>query len=375
MPKIEMEKDKQTKQALNKMGQRIVQQIEEEKNPSIERPVRSKSNVEFDKEDGTLYLGDNRSSRKLLNISHARKFMQTILVANKCKDLISQSRTASIRELYYQLKHQIPGLDENTLEEQSDSDPLIVDIETVTGALRESLHLKADPKGVLFGPIKIRDQGDVIDGMSMGKSGMAVPSIVDDYEFVETSAEYILVVETAALVDRLVEEDFHRKEDAILVGSKGQPARGVRRLVHIMHDRLDLPVYVFTDGDPWGYYIFSVLKAGSMSLAFQSDRLATPDADLVGMTMEDVNNYDLHKVTEKLKGKPKSDPGGPTADFKRIRDMMDYPWFQNEQWQAELEKMLEMKVRIEQQALASKALQFVADEYLPEKIATGDILP
>ncbi|MFB6191455.1 MAG: DNA topoisomerase VI, partial [Candidatus Nanohaloarchaea archaeon] len=157
------------------------------------------------------------------------------------------------------------------------------------------------------------------------------------------------------------------------IGTGGQPARGARRLINMMHEELDLPVYVFTDGDPWGYYIYSVLKSGSMSLAFQSDRLATPEAKLIGMTMEDVEEYDLHHVTEDLKGKPE-DSGGPTKDYKRARDVMEYEWMQKEEWQKQLEKMLDMGVRVEQQALASQGLEFVANEYLPQKIENQEFL-
>ena len=37
--------------------------------------------------------------------------------------------------------------------------------------------------------------------------------------------------------------------------------------------------------------------------------------------------------------------------------------------------MADKGVRIEQQALASKSLEFVAEKYLPEKIAAGNLLP
>ncbi len=375
MPKKDFENDEQTLDRLKNLGRKIKNQLEdpERDNLEIETRVRSQSNVEYDEEDGRLELGDNYSSRKFLNISHARKFMQTLLIASKTKQFVEEGRTASIRELYYQLKHTVPGLDENTFEDQDESDPVIVDIETATGAIREDLHLIAEAKGSLFGPVVINDSGDEIDCMEMGTSGLNIPSIVDHYEFVECSADFILVVETNAMVNRLVEEDFHKENNAIIIGTKGQPARGARRLINIMHNRLDLPVYVFTDGDPWGYYIYSVLKSGSMSLAFQSDRLATPDAKLVGMTMEDIDEYDLHHVTENLKGKPE-DAGGPTKDYKRARDVMEYEWMQNEDWQKQLQKMLDMGVRVEQQALASQSLEFVANEYLPEKIENEEFL-
>ena len=369
MPKKDLANDEKTLDRLTHLGKKLLRQLNEEENENLtfETQVRSKSNVEYDEEDERLELGDSYSTRKFLNISHARKFMQTTMVASKCKELVEGGRTASIREIYYQLKHTVPGLDENTFEDQDESNNVVVDIETATGAIREDLHLFAEPKGRLFGPIKIEDSGDIIDGMSMGSSGMAINSIVDHFEFVENNADFILVVETSAMVNRLVEEDFHAEHNAIIIGTGGQPARGARRLINMMHNELDLPVYVFTDGDPWGYYIYSVLKSGSMSLAFQSDRLATPDAKLIGMTMEDIEEYGLEHVTEGLKGKAK-DNGGPTKDYKRIHDVMDYEWMQNEQWQKQLQLMLDKGVRVEQQALAANSLEFVANEYLPEKI-------
>lgn len=371
----QLDEDEQTLEKLQSLGEQVVQQIKNGENPHIEKPVRSRSNVEFDEEKGVLSLGDSTSTRYFMNIGHARKFMQTMLIASKCKELINQGRTASVRELYYQLKHTIPGLDENTLEDQDESDPVVVDLETTIDSLREQLHLIAEPTGRLFGPLTIRDQGDEINCLQLGKSGLAVPSIVDDYEFVDHDADYILVVETSAMVNRLVEENYHKDHNAIIVSTGGQPSRGVRRLTKLLHTELDLPVYIFTDGDPWGYYIYSVLKAGSMNLAFESDRLSTPDANLVGMTMADIEEYGLENVTEKLKGKAPDEKGGPTGDYKRAKDMMDYEWFQHTDWQDQLQTMIDKGVRIEQQALAAQSLEFVANDYLPGKIESGDFLP
>ncbi|MBC5793452.1 MAG: DNA topoisomerase IV subunit A [Nanohaloarchaea archaeon] len=375
MPKKDLENDEGTLDRLKHLGKTLKRQLgdPDSDNLTIETKVRSRSNVHYDEDEERLELGESYSERKFLNISHARKFMQTTLVANKTKELVESGRTASIREVYYQLKHSVPGLDENTFEDQDESNNVVVDIETATGAIREDLHLFAEPKGTLFGPVVINDSGDSIDCMNMGTSGLSIPSIVDHYEFEECEADFLLVVETAAMVNRLVEEDFHKEQNAIILGTGGQPARGARRLINIMHNRLDLPVYVFTDGDPWGYYIYSVLKSGSMSLAFQSDRLATPDAKLIGMTMEDIEEYGLEHVTEDLKGKPE-DGGGPTKDYKRIHDVMDYEWMQTEQWQKQFQKMLDKGVRVEQQALAANSLEFVANDYLPQKIENENFL-
>ncbi|MEM4347520.1 MAG: DNA topoisomerase IV subunit A [Candidatus Altiarchaeota archaeon] len=359
------ERSKEVIESILNLAKDIRENIEKHESPKMHVPVRSFSNVHFNKEKNILELGDKKSVRSFLNVAHSKKFMQTILIANKCKELISRDKTASIRELYYQLKHTIADTKENTFEDQSESDPLIVDLETMLSVLREELHLKADDKGTLIGKIVIEDSGDRIDCSKLGRSGLAIPSIVEQYKFKEVEADYILVIETGAMFDRLVEEKYHLKNNCIMVATKGQAARGCRRLVHRMHNELKLPVIMFTDGDPWGFYIYSVMKAGSMALAHESKRLGTPGMKFVGMTMTDIDRYGLEKVTEKLKD----------VDKKRINELLQYPWFQSKEWKKELKLMQEKGVRIEQQALASKSLEFVSEKYLPEKIKAGDLLP
>ena len=201
--------------------------------------------------------------------------------------------------------------------------------------------------------------------MKLGTSGFPIKSIVEDYKFTDVDAEYVLVIETAAMWERLVEEKYHKKNKAILIAAKGQPARGCRRLINRLNNELNLPIIMFTDGDPWGYYIYSVMKAGSMAVAHESRRLGTPGMKFIGMSMTDIKKYGLEKVTEVLKD----------ADKKRINELLQYPWFQKKEWRDELNLMAKLGVRIEQQALASKSLEFVAEEYLPEKIENEEFLP
>ena len=350
---------------LTHLGGEITDEIMLHGSPKIRIPQRSIGNIHFNEKENLLELGDKMSTRSFLNVAHSRKFMQTILIASKCKEFVSRNKTASIRELYYQLKHTIPGTRENTFDDQSESDPLIVDLEIALGVLREELHLKADDKGTLIGRITIEDSGDFIDCSKLGRSGLSIPSIVEHYRFHDVEADYVLVIETGAMFDRLVEEKYHLKNNCIMVSTKGQAARGCRRLVHRLNHELKLPVIAFTDGDPWGYYIYSVMKAGSMALAHESKRLGTPKMKLVGMTMTDIDTYGLERVTEKLKD----------VDKKRINELLQYPWFQRKEWKKELSLMSKKGVRIEQQALASKSLEFVAEEYLPEKIEKNIMLP
>lgn len=355
----------ETVKKMEEFGKFVYEQVDKGKSPYMVIPQRGLTNVAFDEENRMLILGDRSSKRYYLNVSHTRKFMQTILVASYCRRLVEEGKHAGIRELYYALKHSITGTKENTFEDQTESNAITEDIEVTLDLLREQLNLTADRRGYLFGDVVIKDGEDIFNASKLGRGGWAVPGTVEDIEFPEVNAEYILVVETAAMADRLIEEKFAQENGALIVACQGQAPRGVRRMIHRLHAEKKLPVIVFTDGDPYGWYIYSTIKQGSMNLAYLSKRLSVPDAVFVGMSMRDIEEYGLQAVTEKLKEMDKS----------RIKELKSYEWFKQKQWQRELELCLKLGVRIEQQALANKSLEFVAKEYLPEKIEHKRFLP
>src|SRR5512135_1290412 len=135
---------KKTSAKIERLAESVLRTVKGGKNPFLEIPVRSLANVRF-------------------NVSMAKKFMQTFLVSEACKELIESGKTTSIRDLYYVTKHTIGDTRQNTFEEQDESDPIIKDLEVTVEALREELHLFASRKGTMVGPITIRDSGDTID--------------------------------------------------------------------------------------------------------------------------------------------------------------------------------------------------------------------
>ncbi|MFH1786502.1 MAG: DNA topoisomerase IV subunit A [archaeon] len=347
------------------MGKTVVDSFSQQKDPALRIPMRGLNNVYFDTKERLLKLGNKYSYRHFMNVAHARKFMQTVLVASLAKRLVDANKHASIREVYYQLKHTLGSTNDNTFEGQEESDPCIEDLERMLDTLRERLNISADRKGYLYGDIVIKDGKDKIDCSKLGRGGWGIPSNVEELEIKSVKAKYALVIETAAMFERLIEEKFAEKNKAILLATQGQASRGIRRLIHKLSEEKKMPIIVFTDGDPYGYYIYSVIKMGSINLAYLSDQLGTPECKFIGMRMDDIENYKLQNVTERLK----------ELDKKRIREELKYPWFQNKHWQDELKKMMTMGLRIEQQALANKSLEFVSEEYLPEKIKNEDWLP
>ncbi len=351
-------------QKLIEIGKNILNQIENQKNPSIKIPVRSLSNVIFDKKNLMLKLGDRKLEREFFNLSTAKKFLQTLLVASFSKQLLDEDIHASLRETFYALKRTLPNSNENTFDEQDESDSIIVDLEVALDVIREQLHITADSRGRVAGNVIIKDKEDIIDWSKLGAGGWAIPSYVEHIEFKKVDAEFVLVVEKAAAWERLNEDKFWKKHNCILLTTQGQAPRGARRLIQRLNQEFKLPVYVFTDSDPYGFYIYSVIKYGSINLAHISDRLGTRDAKFIGLTMSDIEKFKLKQWTIKAKD----------VDLKRAQELLNYEWFKKKEWQRELKLFLEKKYKAELESLAGRGLKFTSEVYLPEKIKTQDFL-
>jgi DNA topoisomerase-6 subunit A len=356
---------KEVKKKLESLGEKVLSDIEKKENPSIEVPIRSLSNIIYDKKTGMLTLGEKSAKRFLFHTGHAKRFMQTMLVAAFCKDLLEQSLHTSLRDLFYALKRTLPNSQENTFTDQSESDPIIVDLEVMLDVLREQLHLNADVRGRVVGDVVIKDRGDTIDWSKLGSGGWAIPSNVEDVEFKKVNADFILAIEKNAAFERLHEDKFWKKHKCILITTQGQAARGTRRLIQRLATEYNLPVYVFSDADSYGWYIYSVIKYGSMSLAHVSDRLGTPNAKFLGLTISDIDKFGLKDFTIKAE----------EVDIKRAKEMLNYEWFKHPAWQKELKLMIERKIKAELEALSGKGLKFITENYLPEKIEKKDFLP
>ncbi len=344
--------------------------VKRRKKPCMKFPVRSLSNVKYDLKRGHFEILGKMSERTL-TYNTAKTFAQTLrLLATTKNDLLDKNDIAGKREVYYNSK----SWGECRFEHQPESDNLLDDMEAMLGVNREQLgYIPEERGGDVTGPLVVLDQNPVtgqkvkIDCAKLGTGAWSIPSRVEHLEF-ESKAKFILVIETASLFQRLVHHLFYEKANCILISMSGVPTRACRRFIRRLADDRNLPVLVFTDGDPYGYCnIYRTLKVGSGQAAHINRYFCVPQARYLGVTPQDIIDYKLEDATHPLE----------VPDIKRANDALKNDPFikHHKEWQDVLHQMLKMGVRIEQQAFAKHGLNFVLEKYLPEKLKKAEFLP
>jgi len=353
------------KEAIEDLGKELVKDVLSNKQPKMTVPIRALSNITFDKKSETLQLGNKTAERNFFNVAHSKKFLQTLEVAAVSKNLLEDGKHASLRDVFYMVKRTIPNTKINIVDEQTESDDAIEDLELLTSNSREQLNINANKMGSVAGNVIVEDKGDEIDWSKMGSGGWSVPSNVEEIKFKKVNAKYVIYMEKAAVWERLHEDKFWNKQNCIIMSSQGQTTRGIRRLLQRLSQEHNLPIYVLADFDPWGFYIYSVLKFGSINLAHMAESMTLNNARFLGITADDIENYGLKKHLIAFK----------EVDMKRLEQLQNYEWFKdNKAWQRQFKLMKTFKAKAEIQALSSRGISFITDKYLPEKIKKEDFL-
>jgi DNA topoisomerase-6 subunit A len=136
--------------------------------------------------------------------------------------------------------------------------------------------------------------------------------------------------------------------------------------LHRLSNELNLPVYCLLDNDPWGYYIYSVIKQGSINLAYESKRMAVPSARYLGLRSKDYERCGLSTSVQIRLNE---------QDVKRAKQIAAYPWFADKRaWQKEIELMLKNSFKLEVESLISKDISYVTEEYVPARLRDQDWL-
>lgn len=354
--------NEQTKEHLHRVVAEMYDKMVKGEAPTMTLPVRTKNNITFDNKLGVYKYGKRRSVRDATSLGSAKQLLRALHVVEFIEDMIDSGKSSTLREMYYISE----GWGYGKFGSQNDSNNLAEDLEVITKCMREDFKLRPEEDGSrIIGNLTINELNRRGEWMrinardDVGDSGYGVPYNVESekLELIEHDIDFIMAIETGGMFDRLIENGFDEEYRCGLVHLKGQPARSTRRIIKRMSEEWDLPVVVFTDADPWSFRIFASIAFGAIKTAHISEYLATPSATYLGVTSDDILAYDL--PSDELS----------KQDIQALESQKSDPRFADGWWREQIEMMLEIGKKSEQQSLAKYGLDFVTDTYLPEKLA------
>lgn len=234
---------------LTGLGEKLYNQIAQRQFPWIQMPNRSIYNIKYDQNLRQYILGDKSVKRSSRNIKHIRPLTQLVWTASFVDELKQQDRTSTLRDVFYSAQAY-----EMNFADQTESDNIITDLETVIGHSREDFNVFPEERSAIFGNLVIEYTVPGYEGKRLNLAshpdGMMIGPALTSAEFVECKADKIIAIEKGGLFTRFVEEKVHDKYKAILIHTAGQAPRATRSLLRRLNQELDLPVFIFSvDGD------------------------------------------------------------------------------------------------------------------------------
>jgi len=340
--------------ALQEFGNRMYSQINSGEFPWAKMPSRSIKNIFYDQKLRQYVLGNKSVKRSSRNIRHIKPLTQLCWTGMFADELTRLSKTSTLRDVFYSAQAY-----EMTFTDQQESDNLITDLETVIGYSREDFNVFPEERSAIFGDLTVEYTLPGYEGRKLNLTshpdGMMIGPALTSAEFVGCKADKVIAIEKGGLFTRFIEEKVHTKHKALLIHTAGQAPRATRGFLRRLNQELDLPVYLFTDGDPWGMHIAMVIISGSANAAHLRD-LNTPDAKWFGVYATDIVDYKLpsDKLTE--------------LDIKRLYELKKDPRYEGKLWNREIETFMKIKKKAEQEAFSRYGLTYIVDEYLPAKL-------
>jgi DNA topoisomerase-6 subunit A len=77
--------DEKTRNLIVGLADGVASAAAKRRDPHLDIPARSLSNVRFNKARKIIEMGGQKNRRQLFNLSQAKSYMQTLLVASGCK--------------------------------------------------------------------------------------------------------------------------------------------------------------------------------------------------------------------------------------------------------------------------------------------------
>ncbi|MEM1943799.1 MAG: DNA topoisomerase IV subunit A [Candidatus Caldarchaeum sp.] len=340
---------------IRSLARSVVKTVEAGEFPSFEIPARSTSNIEYSPTLRQYVLGPRKSVRTARNIKHLRPLAQLCWMIMFASQLIVSKKTSTLRDAFYNAL----GYDVD-FEDQQESDEAVTELETLVGAVREDFNIYPEERSSIFGPLVIEYtvpgyEGRTLDLRTIPDGAMIGPAMTTA-RIVRCQAEQVFVVEKGAIYQRFLEENVPQKYKAIVVHTAGQAPRATRKFIRRLNQELNLPVYIFSDADPWGMHIASVIVFGS-ALSAHVRELNVPDGVWAGLWASDITKYKLPSMKFN------------DEDIRRVSELEKDPRYVQDPWKREISMFRKMQRKAELESLSRYGLEYIVTDYLPEKLA------
>lgn len=358
---VDMATTEQTKRILvNEARMFVDNALRDPANVSFSIPSRSGDNIGFDEDTELVLLGKQRIARQFRNLSSVKSVQQLTQLMKNLHEILLRDIHSTKRDLFY--------MNVKAYETQSTSDNLIEDMGAMLEVTRSSLNITASSKGIVIGHIDFTEKGDFIDCRRIG-TGKSITPNIDDISNMQSDAEFVLVVEKDAIFNRLAEDQFYDYIPSILVTAKGQPDMATRMFIKKINDELGLPILAIMDADVYGFEILRVYSVGSKALSFEASNLAVPEIKWLGLLPSDLEESSGFGIPSSVH-LPMT-----KSDEHRTKLLLEEEFVKRKPaWKEQIQKLLDMKVKAEIQALNARDPQFITNHYLPYKIETGNLI-
>ncbi|XP_032666985.1 meiotic recombination protein SPO11 [Odontomachus brunneus] len=318
----------------------------------------SESPVDFAEQRDTRENANENSGRTTVNFAARRsrdKFVLMMMIMAETHCLLLTNTTKTKRSFYYDLKNPTT---ESLAPNQRYIDRALNNVANLLKCAPWDLRLLPTAKGLVAGNMSITlVDNEVIDCAISG--GTLIPQIVSNVTSILAKAMFVLVIEKEAAFQKLLEENCPRALNCILVTGKGYPDVATRMFVKLLSDKMDLPVYIVVDADPFGVDIMLIYRFGSTALCKENEYLACPKARWLGI-------FPSELLTLGARTTPLTE-----ADIAKLRSI-EARAYVSEAVSKELSILRKGKAEIE--AVSSLSKNFLTATYVPYKIDGRDYI-
>ncbi|CRK91310.1 CLUMA_CG004984, isoform A, partial [Clunio marinus] len=255
-------------------------------------------------------LSPKETNIEMKSISFGNKLSEktfTIVTVVLCEiyKMLQRNLTCTKRELYYR--------DVELFKSQVNVNKALDTICSMLNVQEFELGIFSSSKGLVAGDLKVIIENETFDCSTTTQMIPQNPSAIKNFE---TNANYVLIVEKDTVFQRLISDNiFQRIEDRIiLITAKGYPDVNTRIFLKKMSSILKLPMYIIVDADPHGFEIMCTYKFGSMMKVRNSEQLAVPSIEWIGIHPSDIEGQDIVKCCLS------------EADLKKVDELLQRPY-------------------------------------------------